>query len=103
MLKVLVIASFLTGGCALTGFNSTHGPAFVTTYKDDGGLGYPAKQTKKRGEACSYNAFGIVAVGDGSIQSAKARGGITVVSHYDKRILNVLGFFGKACTIVYGN
>ena len=73
MLELLVLASFLMGGCAMTGFNSTHGPALVTTYKDDG-----------------------------SLQGAKALGGITVVSHYDKRVLNILGFFGKACTIVYG-
>ena len=103
MLKALVVVSFLTGGCAMTGFMSTHGPAIVTTYKDDGGLGYPAKQQKKRGEACSYNIFGIVAIGDSSIQGAKARGGIALVSHYDKRVLNILGFFGKACTVAYGN
>lgn len=103
MLKALVVMSFLTSGCALTGFNSTHGPAFVTTYKDEGGLGYPVKQQKKRGEACSYNLFGIVAIGDSSIQGAKARGGIAFVSHYDKRVLNIFGFFGKACTIAYGN
>ena len=102
MLKALVIASFLTGGCAMTGVSSTHGLALVTVYDDAGGLGSPTKQ-QKRGEACSYNVFGIVAVGDSSIRAAKARGGIKTVSHFDKDLFNIFGMFGKACTVVYGN
>ena len=49
------------------------------------------------------NVLGIVAVGDGSIQAAKARGVIKVVSHFDKSLKNILGIVGKSCTIVYGN
>ena len=101
MLRSLVLLGFLGSGCAMTGANLTHGPALITIYKDSGGVGTPTKQ-KKQGKACSYNVLGIVAAGDGSIQAAKARGGINVVSHFDKQISNFL-LFGKACTIVYGS
>lgn len=100
MLRSLVLAGFLTGGCAMTGANLTHGPALITVYKDSGGVGISSKQ-QKRGEACSYNVMSLIAIGDGGIQAAKARGGIKVVSHFDKSVFNVF-FFGKACTIVYG-
>ena len=102
MLKLLVVASFLMGGCALTGINSAHSLAWVSVYEESGGVGNPTKQ-QKRGEACSYNVLGIVAVGDGGIQAAKMRGGIKVVSHFDKSLTNIFWVFGKACTVVYGN
>ena len=102
MLKALVVVSFLTGGCALTGINSVHSLALVSVYEESGGLGHPTKQ-QKRGEACSYNVLGIVAVGDGSIRAAKVRGGVNVVSHFDKSLTNIFWVFGKACTVVYGN
>jgi len=100
MLKALVVVSFLTGGCALTGIYDVHGPAVVRVYKDSGNVGVSSKQ-QKRGEACSYNILGLAAIGDGGIQAAKTQGGIKLVSHFDKSIFNVF-LFGKACTIVYG-
>ena len=102
MLRCLVIVSFLTGGCALTGINSTHSIALFSVYDYGGGLGSPTKH-QKRGEACSYNVLGIVAVGDGSIQAAKTRGGVNIVSHFDKNLTNIFWLFGKACTVVYGS
>lgn len=102
MLKSLVLLGFLGSGCALTGVNSTHSLAFISVYEDSGGVGHPTKQ-QKRGEACSYNVMGIVAAGDSSIRAAKARGGVNVVSHFDKNVFNLFGMFGKACTIVYGS
>lgn len=103
MLRFLMLVSLLGlgSGCAMTGVNLTHGPALITVYKDSGGLGHPTKH-KKTGKACSYNILGFLAVGDGSIQAAKTRGGVAVVSHFDKHLYNFL-LFGKACTVVYGS
>lgn len=102
-MKVLVIVGLLVGvsGCATTGAMTPLGSAMVSVYEDSGGVGTPTKQ-QKHGKACSYNILGIVAAGDSSIKAAKARGGIKVVSHFDKSVFNLLTFFGKVCTVVYG-
>ena len=104
MLKFVVLMSLFGfgSGCALTGINSAHSLALVTVYEDSGGIGHPTKQ-QKRGESCSYNVMGIVAAGDSSIRAAKSRGGVNIVSHYDKNVFNLFWVFGKVCTIVYGS
>ena len=46
----------------------------------DAGIG---SNSKKKGEACSRNILGLVAVGDNSINSAKKNGTITKIATVD--------------------
>jgi hypothetical protein len=61
----------------------------------------PAPTSPKVGRA---DAWGIVlfATGDASISAAMRNGGITRVHHVDHETLNILGWFAKYTTIVYG-
>ena len=56
----------------------------------------------KVGEACAMTILGVVAIGDGSIDAAKAAGGISQVASVDHKIFSVLGIYGTACTVVHG-
>ncbi|PYN11407.1 MAG: protein trl [Candidatus Rokuibacteriota bacterium] len=49
-------------------------------------------------------AWGIVvfATGDASISAAAKNGGITRIHHVDHETMNILGFYAKYTTIVYG-
>jgi hypothetical protein len=55
-----------------------------------------------KGEACASSILGIVATGDASINTAKKNGGIVQVVAIDHTSNNILGFYAKYCTIVYG-
>jgi hypothetical protein len=56
----------------------------------------------KTGEACAMQILGLVGLGDASISAAKAAGGISQVAHVDHDITNILGIYGKSCTVVVG-
>jgi hypothetical protein len=56
----------------------------------------------KRGEACASSIFGLIAFGDGSIDTAKSNGGIQQVATVDQQVLNILGLYRSACTVVKG-
>jgi hypothetical protein len=56
----------------------------------------------KTGEACVNSYLSLVSTGDGSINTAKANGGITKVATVDYNAFNVLGVYGSYCTIVKG-
>ncbi len=64
--------------------------------QDNGG---PATKT---GEACMKSYLGLIAVGDASVEAAKASAGITKVSTIDYKVENVLGLIGQYCTVVSG-
>jgi len=59
-------------------------------------------QPTKTGKACMLSILALVASGDASIEKAKAEGGITKVASVDYNAFNVLGVYGKYCTIVKG-
>jgi hypothetical protein len=73
--------------------HGTHKPQFE-------GAG-PAPTSPKVGRA---EAWGIVlfSTGDASISAAMQNGGITRVHHVDHETQNILGFWSKYTTIVYG-
>lgn len=56
----------------------------------------------KTGRACQTSWFGLVALGDASVEAAKKNGDITMVSTIDieKKFLLV---YGSACTVVKGH
>lgn len=57
----------------------------------------------KKGEACATSYLGFVGVGDASIATAAANGGIKNVTGVDHHTTNMLGLIAKFCTIAYGN
>lgn len=77
------------GGTIFTGYTE---PAMVTSNS----LG------RKCGTAKTVNVLGIVAVGDAGVQQAAMMGGITKISHVDKKVVSVLGLFTVNKYYVYG-
>ncbi len=56
----------------------------------------------REGESCSANYFGMIALGDGSIEKARQNGGISMISTVDRKTTQILGLYSKTCTIVRG-
>ena len=90
------------GACLLMGCVGAQGPTFGI-YSDVKG---PITGTKigspKTGEACSQHWFGVVALGDASIEKAAANGGIKHIDSVDYTMKNLV-VIGKFCTIVRGS
>ncbi|MGC8928815.1 MAG: TRL-like family protein [Myxococcota bacterium] len=61
-----------------------------------------AKVVEKKGEACATTILGLVATGDASLASAAAEAKITQITAVDYHSTNILGLYGKFCTIVRG-
>jgi hypothetical protein len=103
VLTTLVMGSlFVFTGCATTGMNSGTGFAAFTFNKEAvTATNHPGGN--KTGEACSMNIIGIYAGGDSSIDAAKKSANINTVSSVDHEITNILGIYGKLCTVVKGN
>ncbi|MCF6806837.1 TRL-like family protein [Thiotrichales bacterium 19S9-12] len=57
----------------------------------------------KKGKACSMSILGLVAVGDMTVEKAAKDGGIEKISSVDYKTQNILGVYGKYCTIVHGS
>ena len=55
-----------------------------------------------KGEACATSILGLIANGDASIDAAKKAGSVMQVTAVDHSSSNILGFYAKYCTIVYG-
>lgn len=56
----------------------------------------------KVGSAEAINLFGILAIGDASINSAANKAGIKKISHVDSQKSSFLGIYSKYTTYVYG-
>ena len=103
MLKILSVlfvssALFLTG-CASTQpvggllFSDVRGPVSATS----------AVKGTAKGEACAASYLGFVGLGDASISAAMKKGRLSSISHVEQHSTNILGFYMKYCTIVWGN
>ena len=72
---------------------------------------YSTSIGNKKGEACQSQVLLLVAWGDASLPTAKAKGGLLNIDHVSQErtvILNLfpilpIVLFTKVCTIVYGN
>ena len=105
MKKLIVLSVFgmlAASGCATTGMGSHAGFAAIDMHKD-GETATNEAGGSKRGEACSTNILGVIAMGDSMYETAKKEGGIQRVASVEVEYLRILGFYGKACTIVKGN
>ncbi|MCX7793405.1 MAG: TRL-like family protein [Thermodesulfovibrionales bacterium] len=56
----------------------------------------------KTGKACMQSILGLIAVGDASIDAAKAAGGIKEVTNINYEVQNILGIYGTYCLVVTG-
>jgi hypothetical protein len=90
-------------GCAMaSGGNGAAMGTIYTAYKMGGNIGSGGAGSKT-GQACATSILGVVALGDATVATAKAAGGITNVSHVDHDNFGVLGVYAKTCTIVVGD
>jgi hypothetical protein len=95
---IVAVAAFGCGG--VSGGNGSVSGALYAGYKMGGAVG--SGTGTKTGEACAMQILGAIGLGDASLSAAKAAGGITQIAHVDHDIFNVLGLFGKSCTIAVG-
>ena len=101
---IAIILSFLAAGCATV----TKDLAKTLRYADGSYVGvknieFKELQTRKKGEACTWNLFFVLPLyGDGSILSAADQGSINNVELVGE---TGLWYFpvNKNCTVVYGD
>ncbi|MEO5357156.1 MAG: TRL-like family protein [Nitrospirae bacterium YQR-1] len=63
----------------------------------------PAISGYKEGKGCIYAAFGMISVGDASIENAMRAGAIKEVYTIDTLTQSFFGTYTRQCTIVIGN
>jgi len=105
-MKNVLIAGFL-GFCLLnlSGCMGVASPVAGWAYTEakwDGVIEDGPAPTKT-GKACATSILAMIATGDASLETAKANGGITQISHVDHSSKNILGVWGEYCTIVKGS
>ncbi len=95
----IVVFSFISASCSITGF----GPmgAIYTDHKI--GVYGNSPSGSKTGKACTMSVLGIVAVGDGGVEDAALRAGITKVNNINLESFSILGIYGTLCTVVRGD
>jgi hypothetical protein len=103
--RALVMASVVlfllsAGGCGFV----ADGPTgwFVTHVRKAVAKG-TADEGHKTGYACIYAAFGMISLGDASIDTAMRNGGIKEVYTVDTENLSIMGMYARQCTVVLGN
>jgi len=102
-LKLFLIsfAALILSGCAY----DSPVPGFIftgTTFPSGDKVRLDSETAGKQGKSSCYSVLALVAFGDCSINSAMKHGGITKIHHVDSSSMNVLYFFFKYDTIVYG-
>lgn len=98
-MKKLITLLLILSMTACSVMPSSHGFAIIgDTYE---AVDVSSATGSRTGKSCGKNYLGLVAVGDSSIESAKANGGITTVSSVDKQIKRYV-ILSEVCTIVKG-
>lgn len=92
-------AAVAMSGCAIA-----KAPVTGFWYTDaQGSVGASSNQAGNRvGEACATSILGLIATGDASIETARRKGGITLITSVDDKATSVLGIYAKYCTVVRG-
>lgn len=103
MKKILILASLslLMISCGHNANKSGPGILYTDTV-DPISFDNSVSKPNKIGRACSTRVLALVASGDSSIDAAKRNGYITKISSADTEYFNILGVYGKACTVVRG-
>ena len=74
-----------------------------TTFPSGDKVTLDSLTANKKGVSSCYSVLGLVAYGDCSINAAMKEGDITKIRHVDSTSMNVLFFYFKFDTIVYGD
>lgn len=99
LIVCLVMSLLVTAGCM-----GESSPVYGRIYTDVhyGNLATTATDATKQGEACAKSILTLFAMGDATVTTAKAQGGITQVAAVEHAAFNVLGIYSTWCTIVKG-
>lgn len=99
-LRILILIPFLIINCT-----SQYGNPSNTVWLNTGTNGFYATSYSpkdKAGEACTTNYFGIIAIGDGSIEKASSKAGITKISSVSHETKVNYLVVQDICTVVRG-
>jgi len=61
-----------------------------------------AASGEKAGEACVHSYFGMITVGDASIEAAMERSGISDIHTVNRDNFSIFGTYTRQCTLVTG-
>jgi len=100
-LMILACASTLALGLSSCAAVGTTG--IIYTGKTDPFTATSNRLGAKVGESKTVGVLGLVAVGNGGIQKAAQKAGITKISTVDTKTTSVLGIFTSVKTIVTGD
>lgn len=95
----LMAAGLLSLGGCTTVYTPAHGGIWTDVKYGDSVS--PASGGVKTGKACVTSWFGLVAMGDASVEAAKTAGGIATVSSVGYTA-NHYVVYGVSCTVVKG-
>ncbi len=103
-MKCIKMSTIVLAFTGLAGCATAQAPVNGLFYSDvkHPGFATEAYGGSAMGESCATSILGIVATGDASIDTAKKAGGVAQVVAVDHTSSNILGFYAKYCTIVYG-
>ena len=77
-------------------------PGFLYSRVKTAQEGTAATGANKTGRATCESILGLIALGDCSIEAAKANGGLTTVQYSDIQVHNILGIYATYTTVVRG-
>ena len=100
-LVLICFAALILSGCA---YNSPV-PGLIytgTTFPSGDKVKLDGETANKQGKSTCYSILTLIAFGDCSTKSAMKDGGISKIHHVDSSSMNVLYWFYKYETIVYG-
>lgn len=101
----LIALSIIVSSCAQQTSNGVSSGLIYTSWKDRApsqGIDNSIPNTKK-GEACVKSYFGLLTIGDSSVEEAKEVSQIKKVTHVDRSYEGIGSIYQKGCTIVHGN
>jgi len=98
MVLVLFLAVMLNGCATPYPMGAIYTEIKAPVAVGDGGVSY-----NKTGVAKATSILGLVAMGDCSIKTAAANGGIKNIKYVDYDAKNTLGVYGEYTTTVYGD
>jgi len=100
MLTALAAVCLVGSGCIV---RSDVSGALFLQQKGNAGVTNNAQSGGKKGRATATSILGLVGIGDASVKTAAANGGITKVSRVDYESMQILGIYGTYTVVVSGD
>ena len=102
-LAIAISAAVVLPACAWNASGSRVGVLYQSTAENISVTSKPVNSSSGTGVACSVSYLGLIHVGDASVTTAMKSAGIREVSVVDITSENILGIWGRSCTVVRGN